>query len=193
MLEEWIKKIKEQKDKGLVFGSGEKSKYLLILIVSIGLIALLWPSTSSTEKVAENLPRNDVSSQNNYKAQTTAELESILSSIEGAGVVKVSLTLASDGLKTYAANIREEKRDTQEQAPNQVNKKTVEETMNQDITVSSGNPLLVENKTPQVTGVLVVAEGAANMRVKEELIKAAATLLNLPFHKVEVVSKQGGI
>ncbi|HCF51291.1 MAG TPA: stage III sporulation protein AG, partial [Syntrophomonas sp.] len=52
--------------------------------------------------------------------------------------------------------------------------------------------LLVEEKTPEVLGVLVVAAGASNVAVKEQLSSATATLLNIPLHRVMVVAGKGG-
>lgn len=196
MLEEWKQKFQEQKDKGLKWGKGSQGKYLLVIIVSLGLLALLWPTASQPSSVKDAgtaQPEAAVSANSDYKAKMTSELENILSKVAGAGQVKVSLSFTSDGLKTYAANVREEKRDVTENNTSQGSKKTVEEAMNKDIAVSGSSPLLVENKVPEVTGVLVVAEGAKNAAVKEELIKATATLLHIPYHKVEVVAKEGGI
>ncbi|HCC07629.1 MAG TPA: hypothetical protein DEP72_05660 [Clostridiales bacterium] len=43
------------------------------------------------------------------------------------------------------------------------------------------------DKANQVKGVLVISEGAGNLKVKEEIQKATQILLDLPIHKVYVL------
>ncbi|MDR1159808.1 MAG: hypothetical protein LBK69_04185 [Syntrophomonadaceae bacterium] len=194
MKEDILRKLKEKKDKGEQWFKGEKSKYIIVILVSIGLLVLLWPSpvkNSDTEVSTAPMETKSLN-ENGHKEKMIGELENILSNVSGAGQVKVNLTLSSDGVKTYATNERVERRDIDEGDSVQTIKKTVEESSNKDIAVSGSSPLLIEDKTPEVIGVLVVAQGAKDAIVKEELIKATATLLNISYHKVEVVAKQGG-
>jgi len=72
-------------------------------------------------------------------------------------------------------------------------KTTVEENTSNDLSVSSGNPILLEIKGPQVIGVLVVADGARDAFVREKLMQATATLLDVPLYKVQVMPREGGI
>ncbi|HAN09857.1 MAG TPA: hypothetical protein DCP90_04505 [Clostridiales bacterium] len=46
------------------------------------------------------------------------------------------------------------------------------------------------DKSSEVKGVLVISEGADNLRVKEELQKATQILLDLPIHKVYVIRSE---
>ncbi|MGI6412485.1 MAG: hypothetical protein ACOXZ5_02285 [Syntrophomonadaceae bacterium] len=191
MLDEWIRKTKNADDgeKRTLF-AGKNRKYVLIILICIGLLALLWP-TGHRSQLTTPLPASlEVEPQN--KPAYTMELESILSQIEGAGEVKVSITLASDGVKTYATNVRNEMRETKESDSKGVTKSSREENQTQDIAVSSGNPLLIEEKYPEVLGVLIVSDGASSPLVQEKLVNAAATLLNISAHKVRVMPRKGG-
>ena len=47
--------------------------------------------------------------------------------------------------------------------------------------------LLVEETAPELTGVLVVAEGANNAAIQEQLMRAVSALLQIPLHQVMVV------
>ncbi len=58
--------------------------------------------------------------------------------------------------------------------------------------VSSGNPLLLEEKMPEILGVLIVADGADDPQVKENLTNAASTLLDISPHRVRVMPREGG-
>ncbi len=65
-----------------------------------------------------------------------------------------------------------------------------EENVSSEIAVSGGSALLVEEKAPQITGVLVVADGADDPVVKEELGEATAALLNLSPHQIRVLPRK---
>ncbi len=192
MLEEWMRKGKEDTNQNKWPIDNSKVKYLLVIIISLGLLAIIWPTTKvqpdTSSTVSEPKP---VASSSSVKDSLTGELESILAQIEGAGQVNVSLTLSSEGVKTYASNIRDEKRDIQETDNRGTKKTTTEQNITRDLAVSSGNPLLVEEKRPDILGVLVVAEGANDPRITEKLTNATATLLNISPHKITVMPRKG--
>lgn len=191
MLEEWIRNG-NQSSTGLSWFQSKKGKTILVIVVSIGLLAILWPVGQINPPPAAPVSAAAEPGYTGKSQQIGAQLEQILSQIDGAGKVQVNIMLASEGSREYAHNTREEKRDTSEQqAPGQ-NKRVVEQSTSFDLAVSAGSPLLVEEKAPEVLGVLVVAEGAANVAVKEQLSSATATLLNIPLHRVMVVAGKGG-
>ena len=185
MLYEWIRG--ENNDDGdRPSFPNKKSRYILVIAICLGLLALIWPVTR-TDKTGNSVARTStISSDKKLNQQLASELEYILSRIDGAGKVKVSISLASGGLKTYAANTRNESRAIEE-SQNGANKKTTETNMSRDLAVSAGAPLLVENKTPEVTGVLVIAEGAKSPIIQEKLVQATSTLLNISPHQVCVM------
>ncbi|MGI6453345.1 MAG: hypothetical protein ACOX0E_07785 [Syntrophomonadaceae bacterium] len=192
MLEEWIRTVKASDDKQPIL-SGKKTRYVIVIMICLGLLALIWPS-SSYNGVVESSPgisASDYQPLDTTKGQIIAELEAILAQVEGAGQVEVSLTLASDGIMTYATNQRHEERETQEEDSRGVKKTSHETSTSEDLAVSSGEPLLVEKKYPQVTGVLVVADGANLPEIQERLTNATATLLQIPAHKVRVMPRKG--
>lgn len=192
VLDEWIRRGQDSSEDNRPFFKGRKSRYIMVVMICLGLLALLWPITK-VEKTAQPLAgvEKATSGEGSVKAQLTAELESILSEIDGAGRVEVGLTLSSEGVKSYASNRRDEKRETQENEAQAVKKTSREESRVQDLAVSSGAPLLVENKSPKVLGVLVVADGANRKVVQENLSDATATLLNIPVYKVRVMPRKG--
>ncbi len=192
MLEEWIRE-KSSASNGNSFLRSKKGQYLLIILVCLGLLALIWPVTDSpsnsrTQSAEEGAADNYGGSSSNI----SQEVESILAKIEGAGEVDVSITLASSGIKTYAANTRNESRESDESDRQGGSKNSVEQTITQDIAVSSGSPLLIEEKNPEIMGVLVVADGARSPELREKLTYATATLLNIAVHKVQVMPRKEG-
>lgn len=192
MLYEWIRGDKGDNPKRSPF-TGKKSRYIMVIAICLGLLALIWPvtrtETESGSKVVAGETRGNIGDKK-FNQDLASELEYILSRIEGAGKVEVSISLASGGVKTYATNTRNESREIEE-SQSGLKKKTSETNVIRDLAVSAGSPLLVEDKTPKVIGVLVVAEGAASPVIEEKLIQATATLLDISPHQVCVMPGQG--
>ncbi|HZK44507.1 MAG TPA: hypothetical protein VFC73_09540 [Syntrophomonadaceae bacterium] len=192
MLEEWIRKGKEE-GQNLKLKGNSKVRYLLVIIICLGLLAIIWPSAKTkpdTPATPNNIKQVQKSTIQNSMA---TDLEEILSQIDGAGSVDVSLTLSSDGVKTYASNVRDERRDIQENDNKGTKKTTSEKNITRDLAVSSGNPLLVEEKKPEILGVLVVADGAKSPVIRERLTNATSTLLNIAPHKINVMPRKGDL
>lgn len=195
MLDEWIRDIagKGNQSDEKFSGWAKKGKYGLIILICLGLLALMWPASKpQSQNVTTGTGTSSMKSSESVKTQMTAELESILSLVKGAGAVQVSLTLTSDGIKNFATNVREERQDTEEKDSKGTQKKTTQQNIERDLAVSGGESLMVEQKYPEVVGVLVVAEGASDPAIKEELTEATVTLLNLSPEKVRVLPRTSG-
>lgn len=188
MLEEWIRGNQGEDGTKATIDWNKWSRYLLAVVVCIGLLALIWPmGKSQPAKVAVPSSSNSVDQARENLSQ---ELQSILAQVEGAGKVNVSITLSSNGTKNYASNSKNEIRETSEQDRSGGDRKIREENLSSDIAVSAGSALLVEEKAPEILGVLVVAEGARDASIKEQLTDATATLLNISPHQVSVVTRK---
>lgn len=192
MLDEWLRKSQDGPGRNSWF-SGKKNRYILVILICFGLLALIWP-VSKVEKKPPAPASGEYQRQEakSIKSQMAGELEAILSEINGAGKVEVSLSLSSDGHKTFASNRRDEKRETEESQARGIKKNSSEESRVEDLAVSSGAPVLVEERFPEVLGVLVVADGGGRAEVKERLTDATATLLNISPHRVRVMPRKGG-
>lgn len=193
MLDEWIRGNGSEEKSHTSWMTGPKGRWLLVIVICLGLLALLWPGSRSQPSPAQGKPQiADQNDSGRIKEKMQAELEFILSQIAGAGTVEVSLTLSSEGQRSYVTNDRNERREIEENEGGSGKRQTLEETFTRDLAVSSGNPLLVEEKSPEVLGVLVVADGAGDPRIQERLTQATATLLDISAHKVQVLPREGG-
>lgn len=193
MLEEWSKAGSKDNVVGSILQS-KRGQYLLVVVICLGLLALIWPvGKINRETTADAEKQADVSGSVSLRQQLNQEVGEVLAEIEGAGKVEVSVMLASEGIKHYATNIREESRDSEEKNGSAGTKQSTETSVVQDVAASSGSPLLIEEQYPEILGVLVVAEGAGDPRVSERLTNATATLLNIPVHRVRVMPRKGAI
>lgn len=140
--------------------------YVLIAILLI--VAVLFFTFTGTNK-------KDVKVENvDYVSRLENRLETVLSNVEGAGKVKVVITLES-GMETVLAyktiTTETEKGVEIEQTPILVNGKTV---------------TLME-KYPKINGVLIVVEGNS-IAVKSRIQQATTSLLDVNLSQIEILT-----
>ncbi|GIM27949.1 stage III sporulation protein AG [Clostridium polyendosporum] len=144
--------------------------------------------SSDTSKSEENA--NENVSNFNYEEQQKNDLKSILKQMEGIGKVDVMITFESDETKVPAVDTNAQKVTTDETDKEGGKRITNQQTDGSKVVVttsSKGNePLIVKTYKPKVIGVVVVAEGAENSKVKYDIGKAVSNLYNLPLDKVNV-------
>lgn len=123
-----------------------------------------------------------------------SKLQRTLNRMDGVGQVIVSVSLSSGTKSDYARNESVTKRTTKATDKNNGSQETTEETDNNQIVMPAGGtqPVIVMEQGPQVAGVLVVAEGAKDARIRESITTAVRTLLNIPPNRI-VVEPMGGV
>ena len=142
------------------------AKYrIAILSALLGLLLLLWPTGSKRETA-----RTETASAGFSLAETEEKLAALLRQIDGAGEVRVMLTLADGGEAVYQVDetIRDDGREEQ----------TV---------LADKAPVLVQTRQPKFLGAVVVCEGAERAAVKLAVTEAVASLTGLGSGKITVV------
>ncbi|WP_418792355.1 hypothetical protein [Phosphitispora sp. TUW77] len=124
-------------------------------------------------------------------------LEMALVRINGAGDTRVTVNLASTTEKEYAVNTTTNKKNTLERDQKGSNRTITE--INEDGQIvlvkemqsSSETPVVVKEIKPEVKGVIIVSEGAANPEIKAALMNAVQVYLDVPLYKVVVLPMEG--
>ncbi len=150
----------------------------LIIILLIGVLLMVFPfgsekKSSATEKFVE------------LSVDYKRELEEILSRIKGVGDVNVMVTYSS----SFEKNIAYEKNSNKNEKKDGDNKIINETSSNTNVVLSSGEPFVVKQIYPEIKGVVVVADGAEDIFVKQNITDAVTTALGIAPHKVCVVKK----
>jgi len=196
-------KIKEKIDKILNSGDKKKSRDLLITLIILGVVIILSANMIfSGNKKAENIvPKQDdkyveVSKINSIenKDELQKNLEVILGKINGAGNVSVLITYTSSKETIPAYDVKQNTSDTQEKdnIGGIRNSKTNNNESQMVFEEASGGikkPVILKEIPPEIKGVLIVAEGASDLVVKESLARAAQVVLDVPVYKIQVASK----
>ncbi|HPT75809.1 MAG TPA: hypothetical protein PLC16_03610 [Defluviitaleaceae bacterium] len=188
---EWLK-LQDKKNKNLL--------YNITFFIGIGVLLIILGDTAFN-----NLPRkleekrdNLVSNEGNLKEMNKTyedvieeRLKEIFSKMEGVGKVEVMVTisygkeifLAEDVNSNYSRIIEEDSQGGKREITSEdIQSKTVM----QNTGSGSTQPVILKEKYPEIKGVLILAEGGEDPRVKQQLTAAAETLLGVPAHKVQV-------
>lgn len=121
------------------------------------------------------------------------QVSSILSQVQGAGQVMVTVSLESGPEQDYARNSSRVKSNVEEKDISGGQRFTSETNEKTEVVFAQGqdNALVIREIGPQIKGVLVVAEGARDAEIRAQLYKAVQTMLGLPAHRVMVLPKEG--
>lgn len=181
------------------------ARLVILLMAGIFLLLLSFPDLMSTEKTTkENVTTGDNVENVILKATQTGDeteiyvsdledrLESMLAKVDGIGSVEVMITLK--GSKEVV--VLKDEPYTQESL-NEVdreggsrNSSSIDKE-DSTILIDGGNggsvPYILKEISPQVEGVLVIAQGGGNISVITEIIDALQVLFDVPVHKVKVM------
>ena len=128
------------------------------------------------------------------KLELEKKMETILSQIEGVGKVNVMVTFVSGKEMVPAFDSKKNESDTQEK-DNGGGTRSIKQNDTETRVVFEERqggirkPIILKEMQPSVKGVVVVAEGASDVRVRESLSKAVQVLLDVPIHKIQVFER----
>lgn len=174
-------------------------KYInkLLIILIVGIMLLITSSIFKQDKEKETIKKNnnikekkEENYMEDYAYELEKKLEKILGQIKGAGKVNVMITLDETTEKIPAVN----KTENQEKTNEEDSQGGVREIKREDSSVqvvtkgNDGSVLVLKEIKPKVKGVIVVAEGAYDIEIKEQLYEAVKTALDISGNKVEVYS-----
>ncbi len=162
----------------------DKFGFNIFIILGLLGVILIFLSEFDTKKVNNDKLHNEVE---DYEQQIKTELESILSTVDGAGDVKVMLTIESGQENIYACQEKTSK-DEQSTAGEKNGQRSTYENEVVMVTTGSEKQALVEKTMqPAVQGVVVVCQGADNIKVTSDITNAVSVVLNIPTNRICVI------
>lgn len=160
-----------------------KNTKLLVIIFILGIVLMLIPSGNG-KKSEEVVLKDD--SANVYKQTMEKELEDALSQVKDAGRVRVLISLDDDGESLIAADEKSEENKGENENKEMTEKSYV--LKNDD--GGGQSPVVLRKNMPKISGVLVIAEGAENEKIKNELTLAVKAISGVRAHRVYVLPKK---
>ncbi|MCL2817309.1 MAG: hypothetical protein FWD39_02845 [Clostridiales bacterium] len=182
---------KEPEKKGVLGALFGKDKGMLLKLGGILVAGLILMIFSSRSFSGGGTPPPGEPAGSSYDSRSLErQMEEILSEIKGAGKVHVLITFVNGSSKEYAVNVTESEREQSEKGADGSEKGSKESTHNSTLVSENGKPVVVREYMPQVQGVLVVAPGAGNASVRQDLFLAVQALLSVPAHKIVITQSK---
>lgn len=128
--------------------------------------------------------------------QTEERLKSILSQVQGVGKVDVMITYETTSENVPAYDTKKNRNRTEEKdgdgGTRSIEQEEYDSMLAYEESATGGEktPVILKELEPKVRGVLVVAEGAENISVRERICNAVSVVLDIPMHKVEVIERK---
>ena len=163
---------------------------VILLVMSSSIFKTNGGKKTPVSNSAGSTAATAADNESEYTNRLENRLADALSLIEGAGKVKVMLTLAYgreiDVAEDKTANESTTK-DTGTQGGERTSQTSIVES--KKIIINSDGvsaPLVLREVQPKIEGVIIIAEGGDNIFVKQALTSAAEAVLGLDMSKVQV-------
>ncbi|EJT6501926.1 stage III sporulation protein AG [Clostridium perfringens] len=176
---------------------------LLLLVIMFYLVVSYFIGvnniTKSEKTNLEKVSKEDMNSNSqkdsevlSYQEKQEKDLERILGKINGVGSVDVVINFQSSEVKVPAVDNSSQKSTTEETDSEGGTRVNSQETDGDKIVMSNSSngsePVILKTEKPEVLGVMVVAEGAEDSKIKYEITKAISSLYNISVDKVNVLA-----
>ena len=189
-LQAWATKGKE---KLLRFGWKE---WGMVLIAGVCCLIIVWPGGKGEETPEENQTRGyellqETESEQDYVSSLEQRLEELLTCVAGVGDVRVMITVGSTTEKQVLQDGSKETEQSTEQDSAGGSRMSVSE-RSEGITVFSdtegeSSPYILSETYPEITGVVVIAEGSGKGTVDFDIMNAVQVLFDVPAHKIKIM------
>ncbi|MBQ8229043.1 MAG: hypothetical protein IJZ88_08545 [Clostridia bacterium] len=154
----------------------DKKAVAIILVGVLGVFLLaLSEIIPDKQPEADEEQTKETAGYENYSLDIEERLESLISSIYGAGKTKVMVTLECSDENVYAV-------DEKSSESMQENKVVIIETQNGE------NGMLLKVTEPKIRGVAVVCEGGASATVRQSIIEAITAVLDISAARVSIAT-----
>ena len=195
-----MKKIKDAID-------GKNRRKLIentAIVIVVGVIVIIAGGTifsGGKSNAAQKEQKKDVNtteSQQNADSQSSsieARLAALLSQMKGVGKVDVMVTFSTtrENIPAYDTKRNQSSTDEKDSAggTRNISQEEYDSTLAYEDSSSGGKkPVILKELEPEVKGVLVVADGADSVEVRERICNAVTVVLDIPVHRIQVVQRK---
>lgn len=157
-----------------------KKDQLLIIVLLGLLLAVIAIPVEKKQVKSENVSETAATDteEPDYESRMEQKLEELLGSVDGIGRVRVMLTYEGTGEK----RVEKDRFHTADESR--------EETVYEEDGSRGKSPYVISETNPKVEGVLVIAEGGGNSRIKQEILEAAQALFGIEAHKIKIMKME---
>ena len=169
----------------------KKDQLLIMGLLGIFLLVVMIPVPQNEEE--KELYKEESSSAENINIDQSVEiqLKNALEKISGVGKVEVLITYRDNGTLVLEKDASVSEELIQEADSSGGTRTTTTKNQEQETVYDKNEaPYVIQELTPNVEGVLVVAQGAGNESVKIKIQKAIEALFGLEAHKISIMKME---
>lgn len=180
---QFLEKLKQMK----------KNQWAIVVLVGILLLVIAMPVNPGKEEQSQVSPvQTEEAGGEDQAEKLEAKLEQVLAQVEGVGKVKVMITLKSSGEKVVEKDRATSQRTTAEEEAEGTSRDTTEQEAGEETVYQKGEdggqtPYVIEEKEPQIAGVMVVAQGGGQAVTAKNITEAVMALFGVEAHKIKVM------
>ncbi len=164
-----------------------KNIEIKLAAVACAIVLLVYLASSLSVSAAKKNTSAEVSQTS--LASAAVELAEILSSIKGAGKIRVLITYDGTGERIAAETINTHTNTSVDSSGASTRTtETLTETRSTIIVQKNGSsePVILKEILPEIVGIIVVSEGAADMNVRVALLRAVQAATGVKIDKIEI-------
>lgn len=131
--------------------------------------------------------------KDSYEAELERRVREILKNVDGVGEVDVMIVLKSSSEKVVHVDGSASHSLTEEQDSSGGVRKIESQEQGQNTVMMSGGgenaPIIAKELRPEISGIIISAEGGGSLTVQAEISAAMEALFGLPAHKIKVLKR----
>jgi stage III sporulation protein AG len=179
--------------------TSKKNAYNIAVVFLLGVLLVMLsnffktpPSTvpTTTQEASTNESINTVNDLSRYEDLKKTELKNMLSKIKGIGRVDLMINFECGEEYIPAFNTNGGKSTTIEKDTEGGERRIEQDNNGKEVVVSSNGgktePFILKKINPKVEGVIIVAEGADDEKIRKNVIAAISSLFGIPNYKIQV-------
>ncbi|MBO5352672.1 MAG: hypothetical protein J6A77_05180 [Lachnospiraceae bacterium] len=191
-LQEWVSKLKKK-----LLGFGVK-EWGMLLVAGICCLVIVFPFGKGEEEETKETIQKQAQRQEtetvecpDYAEQLEQRLAELLSSVKDVGRVKVMITVSGSVEKQILQDgTKEAEQSTEQDSAGGSRTSVSERSEGTTVFYSTGgesSPYVLSESYPEITGVVVLAEGSGKGTVDYDILNAVQVLFDVPAHKIKIM------
>lgn len=157
-------------------------RLVLVVICGVLLLFLSYPGRSGepdTESVdSPYVQTEEKTTLEDYKSAREDELRELLQKVEGVGSAQVLITLRASNEKVML-------KDSTNKGEASEEKTVLVENSDRD-----SSPYIVQEREPEIEGVVIVCQGGNDSVIKREITDAVSALFSIESHKIKIMKSK---
>ncbi len=173
-----------------------KSQLLILLLVGILLMVIVLPVPDGGEGSEEENNQTDVkiTDAGDYEVYLEEKTARTLQYVEGVGKAEVMITLKSSSQKVIEKDQQSSSQTTEEE-DSEGGTRTLNDISSDKTSIyeqnsdGSQSPYVSKELTPEIEGVVVIADGGDNAVVVQNITEAVQALFGVEAHKIKIMKR----